>query len=66
MTDFSHLPLRERVKKYREQAAEARKAAARIDDRSIREAYIIIAERWEALALNVEWRLARGKDWEGD
>ena len=60
MTDFSHLPLRERVKKYREQAAEARRVAGRIDDRDIRDAYIIIAERWEALALDVERRLARG------
>ena len=66
MTENRELPPPERAKRYRAFAEDARKEAERVTDRKVREAYIIIAERWEDMAADVEQRLARGKDWEVD
>ena len=63
MSEYSHLPLRERAKKYRELAGDALKMAKHSSDRAIRESYEIIAKRWEDMAADIERRLARGKDW---
>jgi len=48
MTEFSELPQLERIKRYRQMATEARHAGNRSTGH-MREAYLLIAERWESL-----------------
>jgi hypothetical protein len=66
VTEDSELPPRERAKRYRALAEDARTEAARATAQKVRESYIIIAERWEDMALDLERRLARGTNWEVD
>lgn len=58
MSGFSHLSPQERAKKYRELAHEARRQGA-LCPQALKEPYVAIADQWEALALDVEQRLAR-------
>jgi hypothetical protein len=64
--EYSDLPSHERAKKYRELAADASKQAERVGDRKVRESYVIIAERWEEKAADIERRLGRGERGEVD
>jgi hypothetical protein len=62
---YSHLPPRERAERYRKLAADARAEAERVIERqALHESYIIIAKRWEDMALDIERRLARSDRWE--
>lgn len=53
MPEFSHLPPKERVKRYRELALDARREAANSKG-AARQSYLIIAEQWEKLAADAE------------
>ena len=53
MSDLSHLPHRERAKRYRYFAHAARLSAASAKG-ELREAYIKIAGQWEQLALEAD------------
>ena len=53
MTRLSELPHRERAKRYRAQAREARVKAMQCKD-DMRAAFLKIAGHWEQLALEVE------------
>jgi hypothetical protein len=50
ITEFSHLPFLERIQKYREMAAEARKHAEETTSQTARQSYLVIAQHWETLA----------------
>jgi hypothetical protein len=54
--ESSPLTPHERAKKYRALAADSRKAAERVTDKAERESRIMLAEKWERLAANVERR----------
>jgi hypothetical protein len=64
VTEYSDLPPRERVAKYRERAVNARKLAQRVQDEQVKRSYTLIAERWEEMARDTERRIARGDRWE--
>jgi len=44
MPDFAHLPPKERAKRYRELADDARREAAKATSEAVRESYLIIAK----------------------
>ncbi|HYM18029.1 MAG TPA: hypothetical protein VEU06_05650 [Micropepsaceae bacterium] len=64
--EYSQLPPRERATKYRELASDAGQQAELVSDRKLRESYLIIAERWDDMAADIDRRLARGQAWEVD
>ena len=64
--EYSHLPPRERAKKFRELADDARLEGERVGDRRMKESYLLIAERWEEMAREIEKRLSRSYKWEVD
>jgi hypothetical protein len=66
VTEYSHLPPRQRVAKYRERGENARKQAQRVQDEQVKRSYMLIAERWEEMARDTERRIARGDRWEID
>jgi hypothetical protein len=66
VTEYSDLPPRERAKKYRALASDARKEASYIKDRKAKEDYVIIAEGWDEMAAGIKRSLARGKKGESD
>jgi hypothetical protein len=51
--EFSHLPPKERAKRYRELAQDARREAANSKG-AAHQSYLIIAEQWEKLARDAE------------
>jgi len=53
MPEFSHLPPKERAKRYRELAQDARREAASSKG-AANKSYLIIAEQWEKLAADAE------------
>jgi hypothetical protein len=53
MSDFAALPPKDRAKRYRALAVQARSEAEAADSR-LREAYILMAEKWERLAQGAE------------
>ena len=53
VTELSHLPHRERAKRYREFARNARLSAATATG-DLRDVYVKIAGQWEQLALEAE------------
>ena len=53
MIDVSELPANERAKHYRKLAADARREAESAHA-AVQDAYVIIAEQWERLALMAE------------
>ena len=61
VTEYSLLPPRERAKTYRALANDARKEAAQVNDRRVKEAYVIIAERWDDMAADIERGLVRSE-----
>jgi hypothetical protein len=63
VTEYIDLPARERAAKYPQLAEGACKEAERVKDRHVKEGYVLIAERWEEMACDVERRLLRGTEW---
>ena len=66
MTDYSVLPLLERMKAYRDLAVKALDHANASDSKVVREHYLFIAAQWDELVKDVELRLARGEDRRAD
>jgi len=58
--EISDLPLLERIQKYRDMAAEARRKSAATSTSFVRESYLVIAEHWEVLAVEAEFRIGGG------
>jgi|GraSoi_2013_40cm_1033754.scaffolds.fasta_scaffold34310_2 hypothetical protein len=61
--EFSELPLMERIQKYRAMALRARKEAERASSKVARKSYALIADHWDALAVDAEKKLESGKNW---
>jgi hypothetical protein len=62
VTEYSHLPPRERVAKYRERAENARMQAQRVQDEQVKRSYLLIEE----MARDTERHIAHGDRWEID
>jgi hypothetical protein len=60
-TEFSELPLEERMKAYHEQALKALKAAEASASKTRREHFLFIAVQWEEMAKDIERKLKNAK-----
>ena len=58
MDDISHLPAKERAKRYRQLATDARREAADTTD-GVRESYLIIAAQFDHLLADAEIQAER-------
>ena len=62
ITENSDLPLLERIQKYRDMAVDARGKAETVTSQTARRMYLVLAEHWDALALDVERSLRIGHE----
>jgi hypothetical protein len=60
ISENSDLPLLERIQKYRDMALDARGKAETVTSQTARRMYIVLAEHWDALAVEVEQSLKIG------
>jgi hypothetical protein len=63
ISEFSMLPLLERIQKFRDIADSARAQAESASSQVARMSYVLIAQHWEALATDAEQKLESGKRW---
>ncbi len=61
MDDISHLPAKERAKRYRQLATDARREAADSTD-GVRESYLIIAAQFDHLVLLADAEIQAERD----
>ena len=66
MTQFSELPLLERMKAYRDLATKSLDRANASNSEVAREHYVFMAAQWDELAKDIELHLARAKNRKGD
>jgi hypothetical protein len=64
-TELSHLPLAERIRRYRELALDSRRLAHSVTTAE-RQQLLLVADQWESLAADGEHHLERWNNWMTD